>query len=305
MYRVDDRARTDIQDLLRRITPQTRVIFVTHYFGWPSPLGELATVCSKKGIKLVEDCALSLCSAATGRSGDAAIFSFAKSLPMLNGGALTLREACNVPNGLLQEPAALSATRGTLVAMKRWAASWIPVQYTIPRGANHDRDVCTNALPDMPASYYCTRGSVIAKPSRFALGLLKGIDFSDIVRRRRENYARLRLGLTEIAGLNFLWNEDQLPQDLCPLGLPILVGDRLDFCTMLCAGGVRVSRWWEGYHRGLDWSEFPEARFLKRRLIVLPVHQNLTLSHMDHVVEVIRAGTTAASAILRTTKRPY
>src|SRR5215467_3727190 len=68
------------------------VLFVIHYLGWPQPIGELAKICRRRGIALVEDCALSLLSDADGRPlgsfGDYAIFCLYKTVPVPNGALL-------------------------------------------------------------------------------------------------------------------------------------------------------------------------------------------------------------------------
>src|SRR5262249_14393583 len=92
MYRVDACARIDLEDLLCRINARTRVVHVTHYFGHPANIGELAGICRERNVKLLEDCALALLSNLTGLTGDAAIFSLQKSLPACDGGILTLRD---------------------------------------------------------------------------------------------------------------------------------------------------------------------------------------------------------------------
>ena len=128
---------------------------------------------------------------------------------------------------------------------------------------------------------------MIYQASRFALGLLRRTNPRELVRRRAENYAYLRRRIAGVAGIRFLWQEDVLPDDVCPLGLPVLVDDRWEWWRSLNAAGVKVSRWWEGYHRGLDWSEFPEARELKDKLLLLPVHQELTTRHMEYIGAVV------------------
>src|SRR6185295_11739652 len=60
MYRVDNAAKIDIGDVLNRMTSNTRVVVVTHYFGRPSEIEQLADICSERQIMLLEDCALSL-----------------------------------------------------------------------------------------------------------------------------------------------------------------------------------------------------------------------------------------------------
>jgi dTDP-4-amino-4,6-dideoxygalactose transaminase len=110
-----------------------------------------------------------------------------------------------------------------------------------------------------------------------------------VLRQRRDNYEYLRQCLDGISALSFLWQEKTLSEGICPLGLPVIVGDRLRWWRKLTAAGVPVSRWWEGYHRRLDWSTFPEARLLKDHLLLLPVHQNLTSYHMDYIADLVHA----------------
>lgn len=65
------------------------------------------------------------------------------------------------------------------------------------------------------------------------------------MRKRRGNYNPLRQRLASTAGLRYLWEEDTLPDGICPLGLPILADDRLRWWRGLDFAGVSVSRWWE------------------------------------------------------------
>ena len=95
LYRVDEKTRIDVPDIMRRRTRQTKVVYVTHFFGWPQDLEELARWCQAEQLRLVEDCALALFSSGPdgplGLRGDAAIYSLGKSLPVPAGGVLTLR----------------------------------------------------------------------------------------------------------------------------------------------------------------------------------------------------------------------
>jgi perosamine synthetase len=290
LYRVDERARIDIEDLLGRITPRTRVVHVTHYFGRPAELGELVTLCRAQNIRLLEDCALSLFSDATGRAGDAVVYSLRKSLPVPDGGVLLLRGVDHRQFDPTARPALLPIARGALSLVKNWSKNWIPYRSVLHQNGHLDgKTAVKSLLPDMPSSYYWRANSIIRRASRFALGVLKRTDPRAMVRTRRENYSHLRECLTGSAGVGFLWEDTILGETVCPLGLPILVDDRLRWCRGLNAAGVPVSCWWEGYCRGLDWSEFPEARALKDHLILLPVHQGLTVAHMEYVAGVVRS----------------
>jgi len=93
-YRVGSDAKIDIDDLKSRLTSSTRAVYVIHYFGWEQPTTELRQWCDRHDLKLIEDCALSLFSSGPsgllGRVGDAAIFSFPKTLGTWHGGLLSL-----------------------------------------------------------------------------------------------------------------------------------------------------------------------------------------------------------------------
>jgi len=287
MYRVDSNGKIDVDDLVSRITPRTRVVIVTHYFGRPSEIGALLDICRERQIMVLEDCALSLFSKGIGHLCDAAIFSPRKSLPACDGGILVLRHA---PAGeySLKRAAPVATARSALSLMKKWSQQWLPA---VRRSSQHDDTNCVStnsALPDMPQSYYWNNGSFVRRGSRFGRGVLSRIDAIEVVRKRRENYAHLSRRLSDVPGIGFLWGGESLAEGVCPLGLPILVDDRRHWWGRLNAAGVSVSCWWEGYHRGIDWSEFPEARMLKDRLILLPVHQGLNTHHMQSVAEAVR-----------------
>jgi dTDP-4-amino-4,6-dideoxygalactose transaminase len=286
MYRVDNNAKIDVDDLLNRMTSNTRVVVVTHYFGRPSELGQLAEFCSERQIMLLEDCALSLFSKGIGHLGDAAIFSPRKSIAACDGGVLALRDAPG--ELLLKHPAPLETTRSALSQIKKWMQQWLPAL----RRSVSDNDtsgVCSNpSLPDLPESYYWNDDSVVRKGSRLGLGALNRVNAVEVVSKRRANYALLTQSLSDLPGMRFLWEAESLADGICPLGVPVLVNNRRQWWRRLNAAGVVVSCWWEGYHRAIDWSEFPEARMLKDRLILLPVHQGLGRQHMQYIAETVR-----------------
>jgi dTDP-4-amino-4,6-dideoxygalactose transaminase len=284
MYRVDSGARIDIGDLLRRITERTRLVHVTHYFGRPTNLGDLVAICRERQIKLLEDCALSLFTDAVGQSGDAAVFSLRKSLPACDGGVLLLHDQDGDACTPTQPAPVIATVRGALSLVKKW----LPL-----RSGSLQEDgppaLGEFSLPDIPASYYWADDAVVRKASRFAPGVLQRTDPQHVVRARRANYHHLRQCLDGTPGVGLLWQEPTLAEGVCPLGLPILVDDRRRWWRGLNSAGVTVSCWWEGYHRTLDWSEFPEARMLKDRLILLPVHQGLTVGHMAKLADAVRS----------------
>jgi dTDP-4-amino-4,6-dideoxygalactose transaminase len=68
------------------------LLYVIHYAGWPQPMPALVDLCRRRGMLLVEDCALSLLSEMNGRPlgsfGDWSVFCLYKTLPLPNGALL-------------------------------------------------------------------------------------------------------------------------------------------------------------------------------------------------------------------------
>src|SRR5262245_9589296 len=68
------------------------VLYVIHYVGWPQPMRELAEICRRREMLLVEDCALSLLSECDGQPlgsfGQWSVFCLYKTLPVPDGALL-------------------------------------------------------------------------------------------------------------------------------------------------------------------------------------------------------------------------
>ena len=123
-YRVDDRLQIDPEDIQARVTAKTRVVYITHFFGWPHKIAELAKWCKERNILLIEDCALSLFSEGPegplGCIGDAAIHCFWKSLPVPDGGALVLPENTSAPDAIMRPPEFGAVYGKTKPFIKSW-----------------------------------------------------------------------------------------------------------------------------------------------------------------------------------------
>ena len=281
LYRVTARAEIDIDDLLSRIRPRTRVVYVTHYFGAPAGGPELVAACHARGVKIIEDCALSLFSAGVGSLGDATVFSLRKSLPAADGGLLILRSDPLDPTGCAG-PNWLAVAKGAASLVKNALGVSFPRRGAGPKGQAEGP-----SLPDLPPAYYETNPGRPRGGSRLAQGILACTDPASVLERRRSNYQALAEGLTDAPAVTLFW-KDPLQAGVCPLGLPVLVRDKRTWCAALSSAGIPVPPWWEGCHRGLDWASFPEALTLKRHMLLLPVHQGLTSHDMTYVADVCR-----------------
>jgi len=296
-YRIDHKGLIDIEDIICRITPATRIIYVTHFFGWPQEITELAEWCKKKEIFLVEDCALSLFSRGPnnniGRIGDAAIYSFPKSLPVPDGGALVVTKNIWNETKPFRPPGHRNIFLNSLPLFKKWFMHknklWQNFKFTrellvkswLAKSIGQDCEI----RPIAPDNYFDLK-KINWSMSRLSKGILNTTNPYNIVGKRRRNYQYLYNSLFNVPTLQILY--DDLPDDVCPLSFPFIVKERKRWCNALDAKGILVYEWWAGYHQGFDWGNFPEACNLKDNLLTLPVHQNLDTYHMEYIANCVK-----------------
>ena len=119
----------------------------------------------------------------------------------------------------------------------------------------------------------------------FALRLLSIMEqeINEVARLRRRNYLRLMSWLDGLVHTHPLFSD--LPDDLCPYALPLQVKGSIDeIVTRLQASGIPASRWPDLPPEVLtSKGEHRVAIRTYEHVLLLPVHQSLTLRQMDMV----------------------
>jgi hypothetical protein len=115
--------------------------------------------------------------------------------------------------------------------------------------------------------------------------LISTLDFADIRRRRVENYRRLAERLDPDVIKMF----PTVPEGACPLFFPIVVSDKHLAADALRARGVDAVEFWNDSCEPGGHEMGPDARFLRRHVLELPIHQDLTARHIDHVARQVSA----------------
>lgn len=299
-YRVNEKAQIDVEDIIRRRTPRTKVVYVTHYFGWSQDLKELLPWCRREGLRIVEDCALALFSSGQdgplGVQGDAGIFSLGKFFPIPAGGVLTLRrESKSTTMPMLREGTRKEVFKRIRSLLKKdfWRQLERIGLYSVLRKIKMHiptRQIdgqSTVEFPDMPDEYYFNESFRNVGMPHLSLGLLGVMDPDQVVLQRRENYLQLEKVVKECQTPELLFAN--LQEGVCPLVFPIILNDRRTWARTLQRLGIGVYSWWEGYHRKCSWDEFPEARYLKDHVLCLPVNQALGVRHMAFIGQAVTA----------------
>lgn len=86
---------------------------------------------------------------------------------------------------------------------------------------------------------------------------LNTIDPNTVVHERRRNYLYLSHALADVLGARLAF--ETLPEDVCPLCLPVVVPNRSRVVAVLRSLGINVGPWWAGFHTKFSWDGFPEA----------------------------------------------
>ncbi|SHL53671.1 dTDP-4-amino-4,6-dideoxygalactose transaminase [Bradyrhizobium lablabi] len=253
------------------ITPQTRAIGLVHFVGIPCDMPAIMTVASKRGLKVVEDCALALGTrwdgTHAGLFGDAGTFSFypVKHITTGDGGMLVTRH----------EDLAKKISKARAFGIDRtFAERTVPGVYDVlSLGINY-------RLSDI--------NSAIGREQ------LKRLD--TILERRARNFSALKKGL---AGLEHVAVLDvtaagQTSSHYCLTAVfdGPLADKRTEIIRRLNAAGVGTSVYYPHpiprlqYYRekyGADLARFPNAARISDQSIALPVGPHLEVDDMNYI----------------------
>lgn len=296
-FAVDRRSHIDPDEVARQITPATRGVYLTHFFGFLQPAtAALRALCDDRGLVMIEDCALSLLSGsspAEGRAGDIAVFCLSKLFPVLAGGVMVVNSdkvtgptdfAAAPPLAQVAKPAlrmALAMLPGgpaAIGALRRLRRGTPPAAADVAPEPGH---------PDMPGHYYFDPATTDARISRLAAWPIRAFDVDRTIHARRANYRAYLAELPSVPGAVPLFPD--LPDAACPLNMPVLVENRDALARVLQAQGIAATPWWAGYHRGFNIDAFPDATFLKDHVLTLPLHQDLGPPEVNFIVDRLRA----------------
>jgi dTDP-4-amino-4,6-dideoxygalactose transaminase len=289
-YRVDQRLGLDFADLERRLDKDVSALHVIHYFGFAQPLEPIRRFCDAHGLKLIEDCALSLFARDgetwVGSVGDLALFSVYKTLPVPHGGFLVTREPL-ARNGLRRAPWRSTAAQTLdIVSMGlqtdprgRQLEQWMGhVSHWFGRRIGIDRDETISsggAGWDPRLLGY--------RASAWVRWLMQFMDREAVIARRRANYQQLAARLTGRVTLPF----PDLPAGACPLFFPVLVPDKVRFQNDLNALDIQSVNLWDASHPSCPPDLAAEVFPWRRDCLELPIHQELSPAEVDRVADAV------------------
>lgn len=307
----------DFSEIESRITTRTEAILAVHYFGFPQKIDEFRSLCDRRRLALIEDCAHVLHNPGhneyLGTFGDASVFSWRKFLPVYDGGELWLRQrsvSWNVswsretPLFTLKVAKYLfdrSLENSSSAVAKRISAVVESLTAFAKRLKNAGSVSTGTPLFALDSEEPEFDPSLLNQPmSRLSRWLKKHSNITAIATRRRQNFQFLRDHLQSIPGVTLLRAE--LPEEGCPWVLPVFFDGVVNAHLRLQEQGVPAVNWAGVRPKALQRGMFPEVDFLYENLIFLPIHQNLTRGALETIVGAVQktqADSTALTAMTR------
>ena len=284
-YRLGDDLSVNEQDLADRLREDAGPVLLIHYFGFAQPgTGRIAALCAKHGVPLIEDCSHAFLSSFEGRAigsvGAAATFSLYKSLGTSDGGALRVDRSSFPAIEFTSHPRiAWDAQWGSLRRRWRDRPPIARVEETIRRRFVRRNATAWRRIFEGP---WHSGGGI----SKLSLALIERLDPSHIVARRRRNYERLDALLRDAAGYRPVVTT--LPDEVCPLYLPVFVRNREDVFVRLFAARVEPFIFGMFHHPAMSIELFPESRSMREEILCLPIHQGLDDSAVERVASLVR-----------------
>jgi perosamine synthetase len=303
-YKVSESTAIDLDDISAKLSKNTKVLLVVHYFGFPQDMPKIRRFCDEHGILLLEDCAHCLFGGVGGKPmgwySDYAVASLVKFFPIIDGGCIaSFRHPLHVvvtrPTGLRFELKVLvnglekAGEFGRLPLL--FALAYLPL-----RGINAFRSLQrSRASPEvatqvrqqdpyaMPAFDPATVDKRMSKASALTMRLVSTVR---LVRRRRENFLALLDAMGDVAGARPLFS--CLPDDVAPYVFPLVVDEPEKIFPALKHRGVPVIRFAEYLWREMDPKTCAVTLNYSRRVFQFPCHQELTAGELRWMIKEIR-----------------
>ena len=292
LYTIDRDGRPDLAALARQAARGADVLFTIHYAGWPQPVSELRTLCDRHGLRLVEDCALALLSETEGGPlgsfGDYAVFCLYKTLPVLDGGLLVQnRHAFSDLDHLpLRRIGRVFEIGQALELWLERARSRSPRSGAVLAACKRRIGALLTALrvARIPVGDIGFNGAdADIAMSNWSERLLDRLDYDAIRNQRRRNFVLLAELLAE-AGIA-PWRT--LEPGVCPLFFPLLVRDKSGAARRLKAWGVIATELWNEGDPVSTPLEGRGARFLRRHVLELPIHQDVDETQIRYLARQV------------------
>lgn len=290
-YPVKKNLDADLDAVAKLCRTRPRVLYITHYIGWPQPMRDIQALCGQYGITLVEDCALSFLSDLDGKAlgsfGDYSVFCLYKTLPLPNGGVLVKNATspANLDDLALRDCDTVSVVGQSMELMLLWLCTQSETCGRLSMGLKRRAGRMLSArqvrrIPVGDTGFDVSLTSIAMSPISYRL--LRQFHYDIVKQKRRRNFQILE---NRLQGRMELLDK-KLDDGVCPLFFPLLVADKRTAARLLWQYRIQTVEFWNNADPELRHGK-TDAEFLRRHLLEVPIHQDVTLEDVEFMAERI------------------
>ena len=273
-YEIDNDMTIKSEKIIKKVTSNTKAIYVIHYFGIKNNLEMLKKFCDDQGIILIEDCALLGYSHEQTVYGDISIHSLWKFHAICDGAILKLNTNIKPPKLPYKKSRNIKKVISNYkIKIKKCLMSGnMPIGIlNFIRSSHKEKEIGY-----YDSTYY--KKILISKSSSKSISKLQCENFEEIKNIRRENF----LFLTKFCKknkINTLYN-NLGPQDI-PYCFPIIVKDPYELKRSLFQAGIETEI-------SINPPKPYDARYinlynLSKTCLSIPIHQNIDIKLLKYI----------------------
>lgn len=253
--------------------PGIKGLFLIHYLGFPQDSERWRKWCDDRGLLLIDDSAQAFLATSNGKpvgsQGDLAVFCIYKTYGVIDGAAMICTNPPDHSGGRRRTRFAQALRRNAAWLAQR-SASLSSLRARVSSSDGYDIDTDFGL------------GHPDSAPALSTRLLLRKTLAEDAAKKRRDNYRYLLERLeSSVPGA---WKV--LPDGASPFTFPVKSSNKEALFNALQKEGVMALNLWNVAHPILDEERFDSARWLRRHVLGLPVHQELRDKDLDRIVEV-------------------
>ncbi|PPD35127.1 MAG: hypothetical protein CTY19_03235 [Methylomonas sp.] len=302
-YRIKSDTKVDLKDVETKITSNTRVIIVTHYFGFEQDLQPIKKLCIEHNIILIEDCAHAMFGLSSGQpigtTGDYAIGSCMKFLPIYEGGMLCSSNR-NLKSIELTKPSLRFQAKSTVNALEtslkfhrlgsfgRLINFLLKIKDTLWQTIKRTGISSNESLgpSSSDGGFGLDEAWIYKSMSYFSYWILRHAPMDEIAEKRRNNYQAIQTALADLPNCRVLF--ENLPEHTVPWVFPVYVKHPEKYFPLLKMQGIPVWRFAEF----LDPAITPEVCAVSieysKHIFQFPCHQSLQPDELDWMLNEIK-----------------
>lgn len=269
-YNINKNLNIDLEDVEKKVKNFDSILII-HYFGFPHDVKKIQQICKENNLIMVEDCVQSMLSSydnkPLGSFGEISFNSLRKFIGIPDGSILTITKKTKIIESTLHKK-----------FVEKRINALIGKYLYLNKEKSHSHFYFKQAF--IGSEKIMEKYEKPAPISTESLKILQRIDFSEMIKIRRQNFIYL---LSELESLALY---KKLPTNVCPLGFPIIVKDRNKIKKKLIENKIYPPIHWPLSSKISK--SFRDSWKISSHILTIPIDQRYNIEDMERIIEVLR-----------------